>query len=658
MNKTTLKVPFGIQYISEWEDYEYPLGRCIVDKGVTGCGYTEYCLRNNLDIVLCSPRKLLLKNKAAQHKKDGNWNVLYLENDIENYKDKATFKDRIFEHIMKCRGANENGETRPVKFLITYDSLYHLVESLISLELDRDKGVYLNSFHFVVDEFQSIFLDAFFKASTEFNFVEYLQACTNILYLSATPMLDEYLIEVDEFKDLDFYSLDWSETGYVENVKVQRKIIKSISGECIGIVKQFQAGNYPTILDHSGIPIESKEAVFYLNSVSDIIRVIKKTNLKPSEVNIICADTQENKNKLNKLSKDLGYDTTNGFKIGEVPLKGELNKKYTFCTKSVYIGADFYSKCASSYIFADPNIKCLALDISLDLPQIVGRQRDKSNPFKNNIILYYKLIDGGNKLSYEKFLETETARIRSTNIVLEGFNNMTKEQQKEYSIKLKSDIQVSQYARDFVGISSKTGLPVYNKFIELANRRAWKVSQVDYQDSINVTKAIFDLNYGVSTELPIELNYILQKFSYEFDNTNLFPEKLKIYCDYMDLYSGDLRLIEMIKFYVKDPDFQKFYDFYGTQGCKAKKYRRLDLENGFKDTVKNDPEIIKSLFVVGEKYTKKDIKSKLILLYNQLGILKSPKATDIESYFEVKSVLISNPSTGKRDKGYLIVKEL
>ena len=73
---------------------------------------------------------------------------------------------------------------------------------------------------------------------------------------------------------------------------------------------------------------------------------------------------------------------------------------------------------------------------------------------------------------------------------------------------------------------------------------------------------------------------------------------------------------------------------------------------------KNDPETIKSLFVVGEKYTKKDIKSKLILLYNQLGILKSPKATDIESYFEVKSVLISNPSTGKRDKGYLIIKEL
>ena len=38
MEKEIIKVPFGIKYISEWEDYSYPEGHCIVDKGVTGCG--------------------------------------------------------------------------------------------------------------------------------------------------------------------------------------------------------------------------------------------------------------------------------------------------------------------------------------------------------------------------------------------------------------------------------------------------------------------------------------------------------------------------------------------------------------------------------------------------------------------------------------------
>ena len=34
-------VPKGIKYISEWIDYDLPRGHVIVDKGVTGCGYTE-----------------------------------------------------------------------------------------------------------------------------------------------------------------------------------------------------------------------------------------------------------------------------------------------------------------------------------------------------------------------------------------------------------------------------------------------------------------------------------------------------------------------------------------------------------------------------------------------------------------------------------------
>lgn len=41
MIKSEIKVPHGIKYISEWGEYELPEGEhCIIDKGVTGCGYT------------------------------------------------------------------------------------------------------------------------------------------------------------------------------------------------------------------------------------------------------------------------------------------------------------------------------------------------------------------------------------------------------------------------------------------------------------------------------------------------------------------------------------------------------------------------------------------------------------------------------------------
>ena len=49
MKKIKQVVPSGrdIKYISEWSEYKIPSGHCIVDKGVTGCGYTEYTLTNN-----------------------------------------------------------------------------------------------------------------------------------------------------------------------------------------------------------------------------------------------------------------------------------------------------------------------------------------------------------------------------------------------------------------------------------------------------------------------------------------------------------------------------------------------------------------------------------------------------------------------------------
>ena len=241
----------------------------------------------------------------------------------------------------------------------------------------------LEEFYFVIDEFQSIFLDSFFKSDIEFDFVENLKICPNVLYLSATPMLDKYLKKVDEFKNLPFFQLDWSGTGYVENIVLQRKQTKSLFGECKRIIEDYKKGKYPMTLTKDNKLVISNEAVFYFNSISEIIKLIHKLELYPDEVNIICADTKENQSKLNKLSRDLKYDPKKGegFKIGRVPLKGETNKMFTFCTKAAYIGSDFHSTCASSYVFADPNIDSLALDISLDLPQIVGRQRNKDNPF-------------------------------------------------------------------------------------------------------------------------------------------------------------------------------------------------------------------------------------------------------------------------------------
>ena len=634
MEKQIIKVPnTGIKYISEWQDYDLLGGHVIVDKGVTGCGYTEYTLTNNLPTVLCSPRKLLLENKSEQHQ--GDINILYLKNEIKDINDIALLRNKIRNHIFLC-----DEENLPIKFLVTYDSSHYIIDILKELGL-------LNDFYFIIDEFQSIFLDAFFKSEVEFDFVEYLQDCPNVLYLSATPMLDKYLEKVDTFKNLPFYEIDWSETGVVENIIIQRKFAASLGSECIKIIKQYLSGKFPSTFTFDNKIVFSKEAVFYFNSISDIIRVINKTGLTSDQVNIICADDGVNEGKLKKI----------GHSIGKIPLKGETNKMFTFCTKTAYIGSDFYSDCASSYVFADPNIKSLALDISLDLPQIVGRQRNRNNPFKNNIVIFYKTKRKDNKdLTEEEFKKTQEERKKSTKNLLDLFINATPSQQKDYLQKLKDSIEVSKYENDFISISKKTNQPVYNSFIEISQERGWEVSQKDYQDKISVTKSLESLTSNIS-EYQSDLEKEVQDFlDNKFYSTGIFKYKMKMYCEFMDKYNGNKEISDIIYYKIKDPKYRKYYNFYGTKGCSSLRYEEKNLELGMIDVSKESElfSVIYKKFQINSKYTLREIKSTLQDIYRDLGITSKPKATDLDKYFNLTRVKFSDPKTKKRIEGYLL----
>ena len=55
MNKIEIEVPKEIRYISEWIDFplqQLSTGHCIVNKTITGCGYTHFCLTNNQNVIL------------------------------------------------------------------------------------------------------------------------------------------------------------------------------------------------------------------------------------------------------------------------------------------------------------------------------------------------------------------------------------------------------------------------------------------------------------------------------------------------------------------------------------------------------------------------------------------------------------------------------
>ena len=425
---------------------------------------------------------------------------------------------------------------------------------------------------------------------------------------------------------------------------IQRKFSTALSTDCIKIVNQYLEGKFPSTFTKDSKIVFSTEAVFYFNSISDIIRVINKTNLSPSQVNIICADDKENQDKLHRI----------GHSIGKIPLKGETNKMFTFCTKTAYIGSDFYSDCASSYVFADPNIKSLALDISLDLPQIVGRQRNRENPFKNNIIIFYRTIRKTEMEDRETFDKTQEERRKETQRLLDGFNKLSIEEQKSYIQKLKADIEVSKYENDFISISKRTNQPVYNSFIDIANERSWEVSQRDYQDKISVTKSLESLTSNIS-EYQSDLEKEVQDFlDTKFYSTGIFKYKMRMYCEFMDKYGGNKEVSDIIYFKIKDPKYRKYYNFYGTKGCSFKDYEEKKLELGMIDVSKDSElsSVVHKKFRVNSRYTLKNIKQILQDIYRDLGITSKAKATDLGKYFNLSSVSITE--NGKRVNGYLL----
>jgi hypothetical protein len=83
------------------------------------------------------------------------------------------------------------------------------------------------------------------------------------------------------------------------------------------------------------------------------MRIIKGANLSQKEAKIVCANTSENKKTLGK------------YKINNV---SDPNKPFTFCTKSVFYGADFYSDSGLAIIVSDGYTKSSMLDISSDIP--------------------------------------------------------------------------------------------------------------------------------------------------------------------------------------------------------------------------------------------------------------------------------------------------
>lgn len=619
MKKITLNVPAGIKYLSEWKELWnlLPMNQhYILNKRICGCGATEAYIGSDRKVILASPRKQLLYNKYSQHLSDnlhlyryqGN-REKYFESKSYSEKDVFAFNDELSKYI-KSGGK---------KILTTYDSLRKIKEVLVADGEDLDKWTV------VVDEFQAMFYDCQFKPTTEYEFGQILGAFSTVVYLSATPFLESYLDMTRQFKDMTFYELLWPESMMqipkVEVIKSKKSVFKLCS-ELTGKYREGKGNS--TVVD--GKEFVAKEAVFYINDVSVIKNIIKKNGLKADEVNIICSSKSENIKKLNELSREVGEK----FMIGDIPGKGEPHKMFTFCTSTVYIGADFYSTNAYSYIFANPLVKSMTVDVSVDLQQIIGRQRLDTNPFRNTATLYFNTRKS--KVTEEELENSIKEKKDKTKKQIDNFNAVpNKDEQLQM---MENTIRQQGHKEHYCCIikdADNNVRIVENEILEISERRAWEVTNRIYNNDFSMYRA---LRVGaVVTKSSGSDDPEVQRIFKEWNLDNQFPRKARLYCD---LYDNFPELLEDCTFI--EGKYKKYHDALGKEGfealCWREDYIRQAIEPTPFDKLPKDQIAVKLIDALktDKTYTKSEVKDLLQGIYKELNIAGKPSASDISEY--------------------------
>ena len=141
----------------------------------------------------------------------------------------------------------------------------------------------------------------------------------------------------------------------------------------------------------------------------------------------------------------------------------------------------------------------------------------------------------------------------------------------------------------------------------------------------------------------------------KFYKTGIFREKMKMYCEFIDKHQDNKEVSDIIYFKIKDPKYRKYYNFYGSSGCKAKGYFEDKLKLGMIDTSKEEElsSVIYKKFKIGDRIIPGEVKIILQDIYRDLGITSKAKATDLGKYFKLTRTKITLPDK-KTKEGYLL----
>ena len=155
------------------------------------------------------------------------------------------------------------------------------------------------------------------------------------------------------------------------------------------------------------------------------------------------------------------------------------------------------------------------------------------------------------------------------------------------------------------------------------------------------------------------INQEISDFLKEYQKLGTFRSKLKYLCE----YGFSDQVIGVVLDQIGEHDnIKSYYISLGPERLKALGYNRYDIEKEL-GIVTFSYELLESSiyseFKVGDKLTLSSIKDRLGYLYSNINYDATPKAKDLENYFEVKPIVMyerKENGSRKQIKGYELLK--
>lgn len=599
-------------------------GKYILDKSLTGCGGTEFFINSGRPLVLVSPRTGVLVNKAKQHPE-----CLLFRDAIDT--PLKQLKDGLRLYLDKCSGIF--GHTHIPIILVTLDSAKYVIEEL------KFMGI-IDDFLFLVDEFQCLISDAAFKGKVDLEFLTMLDTeAINICYMSATPIDETYLSALPEFQNVDYYKLEWDPAVVMEPTvkEIMMKKEETASDIITRIISGYRRDGYFKRIFINGTNYDATEAVFFINEVKTIFQIIKANNLQPKEVTVLISASNKYASKKENTKYLIQQPSTD--KLNPV------NTPFTFCSKASFEGRDFYSRSAFTYIFLDGKKDWEVHDTTIEIPQMLGRQRLDDNPFKYNAEIYYRTKP--TVQSEAEYMKAIGDKLHESKAIVDSFNNGDEYLKKSLVNMVKNRDPNNTYLTNYLDVIDdangnyglKTNLLVAAAEHNLATNKAHF-----YSNPLFLTTAIHNQMATCNTKPPE-----LRDFEKQFNEAVSFQKRMELYATFLSTFPNYAPLLLRNPFI--ELKYHKYYEHLGPAELQRLNYDETAIENEmYRQQIINQ---CRNYFQRGRQYPALEVKSALQSIYDSIGYNRTATATQLSEYLSVQTLQTTAPD-GSRPRVYMI----